>query len=84
MLYCKILILKSLSENKIRNPLTFAQFPQSLVAVAHDAARPVACPIVRFIVTGHKFARAVSEPVPIHRSNYASFPISDKSIFHKH
>ncbi len=42
------------------------QLAQSLVARLDDVARPVACCVIRFIVTGHKSALAVTELGSVH------------------
>ena len=62
--------------------LIFSQLAQSLVAIAHDTARPVPRSIVRFIIRRNDFARAISQNVAVHPANDVARSVSDVVVAH--
>ena len=65
------------------NSSAVAQLAKPLVPFAHDAARTVARCVIRFVVTGHKFAHAIAEPSAVYPANDAARAVSNVCVFHR-
>jgi hypothetical protein len=62
--------------------LVFSKLTQSLVAIAHYAARPVPRAIIPSVIFRHNFARAITQNVPVKPGHDFALTIPKKSIIH--